>query len=84
MVPTECKAAYRAEVIKAKNELKEYFGNRLTVKESMESQFPIFALNAEISETDVKNLDEIFPADRETKVLIIVHTEMDSNILYTV
>lgn len=86
MVPTKCKAAYSAEVTKAKNELKEYFGNRLTVEESMESQFPIFAINTEISETDIKNLDEMFPADRETKVLIITHTEdaMDSNVLYTV
>lgn len=80
----ECNNNYRNEVIKAKNELKEYFGSRLIMKESMESSFPIVAINAELTTADVENLNEMFSEDRATKLLILCHDDeaMDSDILY--
>lgn len=80
----ECNNNYKTEVIKAKNELKEYFGNRLIMKESLESSYPVVAINAELTTTDVENLNEMFSGDRATKLLILCHEDeaMDSEILY--
>lgn len=80
----ECNNNYRTEVIKAKNELKEYFGSRLVMKESMESSFPIIAINAELTTADVENLNEMFSEDRATRLLILCHEEHMENydILY--
>lgn len=80
----ECNNNYRNEIIKAKNELKEYFGNRLIVKESVESSFPIIAINAELTTADVENLNEMFSEERTTKLLILCHEEeaMNNEILY--
>lgn len=81
---TECDNDYKHEILRAKNELKEYFGNRLVVKESMESSFPIIAINAELTTADVENLNEMFSEERTTKLLILCHEEeaMDNEILY--
>lgn len=80
----ECNNNYKNEIIKAKNELKEYFGSRLVMKESMESPFPIIAINAELTTADVEKLNEMFSKDRATQLLILCHEEMVENydILY--
>jgi hypothetical protein len=86
---TECNNNYKSEIVKAKNELEAYFGNKLTVKESMESSFPIIAINAELTTADVENLNEMFPEDRATQLLILCYEEetmnketMNNDILY--
>lgn len=71
----ECNNDYKSEIIKAKNDLKEYFGNRLIVKESMESSFPIISVNTELTTNDVEYLNEVFSEDRLTRLLILCHDE---------
>ena len=80
----ECNNNYKNEIVRAKNELKEYFGSRLVMKESMESSFPIIAINAELTTADVENLNEMFSGDRATQLLILCHEEdmENSDILY--
>ena len=80
----ECNNNYKNEIVKAKNELKEYFGSRLIMRESMESSFPIITVNAELTTADVENLNEMFSEDRVTRLLILCHEDeaMDNDILY--
>lgn len=63
----------------AKNVLNEYFGTRLVVRDSFESQWPLITIREEITRSDVDQLKELFPEEGTTQILILCHDQNDDS-----
>ena len=74
-VSVETDKPYELEITDAKFALRDYFGTRLTDKESMDSPLPVLTVNTELNEMDKEWMNTNFPSTGLTKLLVLCHTK---------